>query len=181
MKNMEKEKYKENVEYEFDEEYDKELYDVMRIVATDGSGAYIEIVMPKTLLSVKRAKYIGGLFEILFQIFMLSASVYLMLIGNDYSFIGILGIFYFIRIYFYSYFIETISCHDSFLSLYYLFGERSVDYEEIKYVKIINKYMIIKTVDSVFYFARVNLSLFNADDIKNLEEFLINKNVKIMK
>ena len=25
MKNMEKEKYKENVEYEFDEEYDKEL------------------------------------------------------------------------------------------------------------------------------------------------------------
>ena len=37
MKNMEKEKYKENVEYEFDEEYDKELYDVMRIVATDGS------------------------------------------------------------------------------------------------------------------------------------------------
>lgn len=181
MKNMEKEKYKENVEYEFDEEYDKELYDVMRIVATDGSGAYIEIVMPKTLLSVKRAKYIGGLFEILFQIFMLSASVYLMLIGNDYSFIGILGIFYFIRIYFYSYFIETISCHDSFLSFYYLFGERSVDYEEIKYVKIINKYMIIKTVDSVFYFARVNLSLFNADDIKNLEEFLINKNVKIMK
>ena len=181
MKNMEKEKYKENVEYEFDEEYDKELYDVMRIVATDGSGAYIEIVMPKTLLSVKRAKYIGGLFEILFQIFMLSASVYLMLIGNDYSFIGILGIFYFIRIYFYSYFIETISCHDSLLSLYYLCGERCVDYEEIKYVKIINKYMIIKTVDSVFYFARVNLSLFNADDIKNLEEFLINKNVKIMK
>jgi len=181
MKNMEKEKYKENVEHEFNEEYDKELYDVMRIVATDGSGAYIEIVMPKTLLSVKRAKYIGGLFEILFQIFMLSASVYLMLIGNDYSFIGILGIFYFIRIYFYSYFIETISCHDSFLSFYYLFGERSVDYEEIKYVKIINKYMIIKTVDSVFYFARVNLSLFNADDIKNLEEFLINKNVKIMK
>ena len=181
MKNMEKEKYKENVEYEFDEEYDKELYDVMRIVATDGSGAYIEIVMPKTLLSVKRAKYIGGLFEILFQIFMLSASVYLMLIGNDYSFIGILGIFYFIRIYFYSYFIETISGHDSLLSLYYVFGERSVDYEEIKYVKIINKYMIIKTVDSVFYFARVNLSLFNADDIKNLEEFLINKNVKIMK
>lgn len=178
---MEKEKYKENVEHEFNEEYDKELYDVMRIVATDGSGAYIEIVMPKTLLSVKRAKYIGGLFEILFQIFMLSASVYLMLIGNDYSFIGILGIFYFIRIYFYSYFIETISCHDSFLSFYYLFGERSVDYEEIKYVKIINKYMIIKTVDSVFYFARVNLSLFNADDIKNLEEFLINKNVKIMK
>ncbi|WP_423904080.1 hypothetical protein, partial [Campylobacter showae] len=91
MKNMEKEKYKENVEHEFNEEYDKELYDVMRIVATDGSGAYIEIVMPKTLLSVKRAKYIGGLFEILFQIFMLSASVYLMLIGNDYSFIGILG------------------------------------------------------------------------------------------
>lgn len=181
MKNMEKEKYKENVEHEFNEEYDKELYDVMRIVATDGSGAYIEIVMPKTLLSVKRAKYIGGLFEILFQIFMLSASVYLMLIGNDYSFIGILGIFYFIRIYFYSYFIETISCHDSFLSFYYLFGERSVDYEEIKYVKIINKYMIIKTVDYVFYFARVNLSLFNADDIKNLEEFLINKNVKIMK
>ncbi len=41
--------------------------------------------------------------------------------------------------------------------------------------------MIIKTVDSVFYFARVNLSLFNSDDIKNLEEFLINKNVKIMK
>lgn len=178
---MEKEKYEENVEYEFDEEYDKELYDVMRIETADGSGAYIEIVMPKTLLSVKRAKYIGGLFEILFQIFMLSASVYLMLIGNDYSFIGILGIFYFIRIYFYSYFIETISCHDSFLSFYYLFGERSVDYEEIKYVKIINKYMIIKTVDSVFYFARVNLSLFNADDIKNLEEFLINKNVKIMK
>lgn len=26
---MEKEKYKENVEYEFDEEYDRELYDVM--------------------------------------------------------------------------------------------------------------------------------------------------------
>lgn len=178
---MEKEKYEENVEYEFDEEYDKELYDVMRIETADGSGAYIEIVMPKTLLSVKRAKYIGGLFEILFQIVMLSASIYLMLIGNDYSFIGILGIFYFIRIYFYSYFIETISCHDSFLSLYYSFGERSVDYEEIKYVKIINKYMIIKTVYSVFYFARVNLSLFNVDDIKNLEEFLINKNVKIMK
>ena len=41
--------------------------------------------------------------------------------------------------------------------------------------------MIIKTVDYVFYFARINLSLFNAGDIKNLEEFLINKNVKIMK
>ena len=169
---MEKEKYEENVEYEFDEEYDKELYDVMRIETADGSGAYIEIVMPKTLLSVKRAKYIGGSFEILFQIVMLSASIYLMLIGNNYSFIGILGIFYFIK---------KISCYDTFLSIYYLFRERSVDYEEIKYVKIINKYMIIKTVDSVFYFARVNLSLFNAGDIKNLEEFLINKNVKIMK
>ena len=53
---MEKEKYEENVEYEFDEEYDKELYDVMRIETADGSGAYIEIVMPKALLSVKRAK-----------------------------------------------------------------------------------------------------------------------------
>ena len=169
---MEKEKYEENVENEFDEEYDKELYDVMRIETADGSGAYIEIVMPKTLLSVKRAKYIGGLFEILFQIVMLSASVYLMLIGNNYSFIGILGIFYFIK---------KISCYDTFLSIYYLFRERSVDYEEIKYVKIINKYMIIKTVDYVFYFARINLSLFNAGDIKNLEEFLINKNVKIMK
>lgn len=178
---MEKEKYEENVEYEFDEEYDKELYDVMRIETADGSGAYIEIIMPKTLLSVKRAKYIGGLFEILFQIVMLSASIYLMLIGNNYSFIGILGIFYFIRIYFYSYFIKKISCYDTFLSICYLFRERSVDYKEIKYVKIINKYMIIKTVDSVFYFARVNLSLFNAGDIKNLEEFLINKNVKIMK
>lgn len=90
---MEKEKYEENVENEFDEEYDKELYDVMRIETADGSGAYIEIIMPKTLLSVKRAKYIGGLFEILFQIVMLSASIYLMLIGNNYSFIGILGIF----------------------------------------------------------------------------------------
>ena len=178
---MEKEKYEENVENEFDEEYDKELYDVMRIETTDGSGAYIEIVMPKTLLSVERAKYIGGLFEILFQIVILSASIYLMLIGNNYSFIGVLGIFYFIRIYFYSYFIKKISCYDTFLSIYYLFRERSVDYEEIKYVKIINKYMIIKTVDSVFYFARVNLSLFNSGDIKNLEEFLINKNVKIMK
>nr|WP_315017261.1 hypothetical protein [uncultured Campylobacter sp.] len=178
---MEKEKYEENLEYEFDEEYDKELYDVMRIETADGSGAYIEIVMPKTLLSVKRAKYIGGLFEILFQIVMLSASVYLTLIGNNYSFIGILGIFYFIKIYFYSYSIKKISCYDSFLSIYYSFRERSVDYEEIKYVKIINKYMIIKTVNSVFYFARVNLSLFNAGDIKNLEEFLINKNVKIMK
>ena len=171
---MEKEKYKENLEYEFDEEYDKELYDVMRIETADGSGAYIEIVMPKTLLSVKRAKYIGGLFEILFQIVILSASIYLM-------FIGILGTFYFIIVYFYSYFIKKISCYDTFLSIYYLFRERSVDYEKIKYVKIINKYMIIKTVDSVFYFARVNLSLFNAGDIKNLEEFLINKNVKIMK
>ena len=171
---MEKEKYKENLEYEFDEEYDKELYDVMRIETADGSGAYIEIVMPKTLLSVKRAKYIGGLFEILFQIVILSASIYLM-------FIGILGTFYFIIVYFYSYFIKKISCYDTFLSIYYLFRERSVHYEEIKYVKIINKYMIIKTVDSVFYFARVNLSLFNAGDIKNLEEFLINKNVKIMK
>ena len=167
---MEKEKYEENVEYEFDEEYDKELYDVMRIETADGSGAYTEIVMPKTLLSVKRAKYIGGSFEI-----------YLMLIGNNYSFIGILGIFYLIKIYFYSYFIKKISCYDTFLSIYYLFRERSVHYEEIKYVKIINKYMIIRTVDSVFYFARVNLSLFNAGDIKNLEEFLINKNVKIMK
>ena len=171
---MEKEKYEENVEYEFDEEYDKELYDVMRIETADGSGAYIEIVMPKTLLSVKRAKYIGGLFEILFQIVILSASIYLM-------FIGILGTFYFIIVYFYSYFIKKISCYDTFLSIYYLFRERSVHYEEIKYVKIINKYMIIKTVDSVFYFARVNLSLFNAGDIKKLEEFLINKNVKIMK
>lgn len=171
---MEKEKYKENLEYEFDEEYDKELYDVMRIETADGSGAYIEIVMPKTLLSVKRAKYIGGLFEILFQIVILSASIYLM-------FIGILGTFYFIIVYFYSYFIKKISCYDTFLSIYYLFRERSVHYEEIKYVKIINKYMIIKTVDSVFYFARVNLSLFNAGDIKKLEEFLINKNVKIMK
>ena len=171
---MEKEKYKENLEYEFDEEYDKELYDVMRIETADGSGAYIEIVMPKTLLSVKRAKYIGGLFEILFQIVILSASIYLM-------FIGILGTFYFIIVYFYSYFIKKISCYDTFLSIYYLFRERSVHYEEIKYVKIINKYMIIKTVDSVFYFARVNLSLFNSGDIKNLEEFLINKNVKIMK
>ena len=171
---MEKEKYKENLEYEFDEEYDKELYDVMRIETADGSGAYIEIVMPKTLLSVKRAKYIGGLFEILFQIVILSASIYLM-------FIGILGTFYFIIVYFYSYFIKKISCYDTFLSIYYLFRERSVHYEEIQYVKIINKYMIIKTVDSVFYFARVNLSLFNAGDIKKLEEFLINKNVKIMK
>lgn len=178
---MEKEKYEENVENEFDEEYDKELYDVMRIETADGSGAYIEIIMPKTLLSVERAKYIGGLFEILFQIVMLSASIYLTLIGNNYSFIGILGIFYFIRVYFYSYFIKKISCYDTFLSIYYLFRERSVYYEEIQYVKIINKYMIIKTVDSVFYFARVNLSLFNAGDIKNLEEFLINKNVKIMK
>ena len=178
---MEKEKYEENVEYEFDEEYDKELYDVMRIETADGSGAYIEIIMPKTLLSVERAKYIGGLFEILFQIVMLSASIYLTLIGNNYSFIGILGIFYFIRVYFYSYFIKKISCYDTFLSIYYLFRERSVHYKEIKYVKIINKYMIIKTVDSVFYFARVNLSLFNASDIKNLEGFLINKNVKIMK
>ena len=178
---MEKEKYEENVEYEFEKEYDKELYDVMRIETADGSGAYIEIIMPKTLLSVKRAKYIGGLFEILFQIVILSASIYLMLIGNNYSFIGVLGIFYFIRIYFYSYFIKKISCYDNFLSIYYLFRERSVDYEEIKYVKIINKYMIIKTVDSVFYFARVNLSLFSSGDIKNLEEFLINKNVKIMK
>lgn len=178
---MKEEKYEENVEYEFEEEYDKELYDVMRIETADGSRAYIEIVMPKTLLSVKRAKYIGGLFEILFQIVMLSASIYLMLIGNDYSFIGVLGIFYFIRIYFYSYFIKKISCYDTFLSIYYLFRERSVHYEEIQYIKIINKYMIIKTVDSVFYFARVNLSLFNSGDIKNLEEFLINKNVKIMK
>lgn len=178
---MEKEKYEENVENEFDEEYDKELYDVMRIETADGSGAYIEIVMPKTLLSVKRAKYIGGLFGILFQIVMLSASACLMLIGNNYSFIGILGIFYFIKIYFYSYFIKKISCYDTFLSIYYLFRERNVDYEEIKCIKIINKYMIIKTVDSVFYFARVNLSLFNSDDIKNLEKFLINKNVKIMK
>ena len=151
---MEKEKYKENLEYEFDEEYDKELYDVMRIETADGSGAYIEIIMPKTLLSVKRAKYIGGLFEILFQIVMLSASIYLMLIGNTYSFIGILGIFYFIRVYFYSYFIKKISCYDTFLSIYYLFRERSVHYEEIKYVKIINQYMIIKTVDSVFYFSK---------------------------
>ena len=172
---MDKEKYEENVENEFDEEYDKELYDVMRIETADGSGAYIEIIMPKT------AKYIGGLFEILFQIVMLSASIYLTLIGNNYSFIGILGIFYFIRVYFYSYFIKKISCYDTFLSIYYLFRERSVHYEEIQYVKIINKYMIIKTVDSVFYFARVNLSLFNAGDIKNLEEFLINKNVKIIK
>ena len=90
---------------------------MMRIETADGSEAYIEIVMPKTLLSVKRAKYIGGLFEILFQIVMLSASIYLMLIGNNYSFIDILGIFYFIKIYFYSYFIKKISCCDTFLSI----------------------------------------------------------------
>ena len=36
---MEKEKYEENVENEIDEEYDKELYDVMRIETADGSGA----------------------------------------------------------------------------------------------------------------------------------------------
>ena len=64
---MEKEKYEENVEYEFDEEYDKELYDVMRIETADGSGAYIEIVMPKMLLSVKRAKYIAGYLRFCFK------------------------------------------------------------------------------------------------------------------
>ena len=52
---MEKEKYEENVEYEFEKEYDKELYDVMRIETADGSGAYIEIIMPKDFVSNRYA------------------------------------------------------------------------------------------------------------------------------
>lgn len=34
---MKEEKYEENVENEFDEEYDRELYDVMRIETADGT------------------------------------------------------------------------------------------------------------------------------------------------
>ena len=64
---MEKEKYEENVENEFDEEYDKELYDVMRIETADGSGAYIEIIMPKTLLSVERLNISAGYLRFYFK------------------------------------------------------------------------------------------------------------------